>query len=957
MGVVALGAGTAGAVSGTAPAGATTGTASGGITGRDSLGPAPVLPHGAQVEGALAGSQRIQADVVLSLASPAGVAAAVSAVSTPGSPDFHHYLAPGQFAAQFGPSPATLVAVRSWLTSAGLSVGSTDPDGFVVPVSGPATAMAHAFETTLSNVRMPGGAITYSDTRAPSVPSSLSGDIRSVLGLSTADRYASKLAGFVGAPAVNRATGGRSSSESTRGGQSPDVVAESAGAPTGACAAAEATGGITQSTVVSLYGFSSLFGQGRTGAGQTIALYELEGFSASDIEQFEQCYGLAGTVSAVPVDGGPLPSAGPPGSGEAALDIENTLSFAPDARVLVYEGPNDGGVGPIDVYRQIADDDAAKVVSTSWGICEAANGTAAEQAEQQIFDQMALDGQTMVAASGDAGSADCYPSGPDPSGLAVDDPGSQPAVTSVGGTSSAPGAAAGQTVWNSCDDLGPSCATGGGRQGAGGGGVSSVWPLPAYQAAVVRAACPSGASSHSTDCREVPDVAALADPNPGYPIVWSGRWTTAGGTSAAAPLWAALFADADQGCASPLGTADPALYAIGAAQVGAFGDITSGDNDFIQTNGGEYPATVGYDLATGWGSPNAPTLLAALQPAGGCPSVTALSAHLGPLAAGSTLTVTGPGLGGATAVNLGPIGPATIVSESAGSVTVRLPAATAPVAVDLTVTTANGTSATVPADRYAFGADHDGLGYTLGAADGGIFAFGDAGYFGSMGGRHLNAPIVGVATTPDNRGYWEVAADGGIFAFGDAGYFGSMGGRHLNAPIVGIAPTPDGAGYWEVAADGGIFAFGDAGYFGSMGGRHPNAPIVGIAAKWDGRGYWEVAADGGIFAFGDAGYVGSMGGQHLNAPIVGIAASLDGAGYWEVAADGGIFAFGDAPFEGSAGGQRLVKPIVGIAASLDGAGYWEVAADGGIFAFGDAGYFGSMGGQPLVAPVVAAAST
>jgi hypothetical protein len=109
-------------------------------------------------------------------------------------------------------------------------------------------------------------------------------------------------------------------------------------------------------------------------------------------------------------------------------------------------------------------------------------------------------------------------------------------------------------------------------------------------------------------------------------------------------------------------------------------------------------------------------------------------------------------------------------------------------------------------------------GYTEVASDGGIFTFGDAGFFGSEGGSHLNAPIVGIASTPSGNGYWEVASDGGIFTFGDAGYFGSEGGSHLNAPIVGIASTPSGNGYWEVASDGGIFTFGDAGYFGSEGG-------------------------------------------------------------------------------------------------------------------------------------------
>ena len=137
----------------------------------------------------------------------------------------------------------------------------------------------------------------------------------------------------------------------------------------------------------------------------------------------------------------------------------------------------------------------------------------------------------------------------------------------------------------------------------------------------------------------------------------------------------------------------------------------------------------------------------------------------------------------------------------------------------------------------------------------------------------------GPPPAPPGQGYWEVAADGGVFAFGSAPYEGSMGGRPLAAPIVGVAATPDGRGYWEVAADGGVFAFGDASFAGSMGGQKLVAPIVGVAATPDGRGYWEVAADGGVFAFGDASFAGSMGGQKLVAPIVGVAATPDGRGY------------------------------------------------------------------------------
>jgi hypothetical protein len=235
----------------------------------------------------------------------------------------------------------------------------------------------------------------------------------------------------------------------------------------------------------------------------------------------------------------------------------------------------------------------------------------------------------------------------------------------------------------------------------------------------------------------------------------------------------------------------------------------------------------------------------------------------------------------------------------------------------------------------------DGAGYWNVASDGGLFAFGDAGFYGSMGGHPLNEPIVGMASTSDGKGYWEIASDGGLFAFGDAGFYGSMGGKPLNRPIVGMAATADGKGYWEVASDGGIFAFGDAAFYGSTGSLHLNQPVVGIATTPSGHGYWMVASDGGIFAFGDAGFSGSMGGQHLNQPVVGMAAD-PGHGYWEVASDGGIFAFGGAPFWGSTGSLHLVLPVVAIAVAPGGGGYWMAAADGGLFAFGSAGFYGSL---------------
>ena len=243
-------------------------------------------------------------------------------------------------------------------------------------------------------------------------------------------------------------------------------------------------------------------------------------------------------------------------------------------------------------------------------------------------------------------------------------------------------------------------------------------------------------------------------------------------------------------------------------------------------------------------------------------------------------------------------------------------------------------------------------GYRLVAADGGVFAFGDAAFYGSTGNIRLNQPIVGGIPTKSNKGYWFVASDGGIFNYGDASFFGSTGNIRLNQPIVGMAATPNGNGYWLVARDGGIFSFGDAKFYGSTGAIRLNQPIVGMAATPGGKGYWLVAADGGIFSFGDAEFYGSTGAIRLNQPIVGMAATPNGNGYWFVARDGGIFSFGDAKFYGSTGALRLNQPVVGMRATKSGKGYWFVAADGGIFSFGDAEFCGSTGKLRLNSPIV-----
>jgi hypothetical protein len=247
-------------------------------------------------------------------------------------------------------------------------------------------------------------------------------------------------------------------------------------------------------------------------------------------------------------------------------------------------------------------------------------------------------------------------------------------------------------------------------------------------------------------------------------------------------------------------------------------------------------------------------------------------------------------------------------------------------------------------------------GYWEVAADGGIFNFGSAGFFGSMGNVKLNKPMVGMTSWPGGQGYWTVASDGGVFTFNGPGqpyrFYGSTGNLVLNRPMVGMASTPDGLGYWLVASDGGVFNFGDAGFYGSTGGNPPSSPIVSITPTADGQGYWLLDGNGEVFAFGDAQNVGC----YCNSGAIGMAAAADGYGYCIATTfnDGrlGVNPNGTCQFQGDMGGQHLNSPAVGFTSSLGAHGYYGVAADGGIFTFGDATFHGSMGGTKLNAPVV-----
>ena len=528
------------------------------------VGFAPRLPPGARVVGALSSATRMSVTVVLAPRDPAGLAAYATAVSTPGSSVFHQYLSVAQFRARFGTTDGQISAVQASLRTHGIHPGAVTANGLSIPLTTTAGAIGHAFSTSISRVTLANGRSAFANSQAPQLDPSIAGVVQDVVGLN--DLSVRRPLAVVGTRHATTAA--------------PHIAS---------CSGAAGSGAYTAQQIALAYGFTSLAGAGDVGAGQTVAALELESNVPSDIDSYRSCYGIAtGTVAYVQVDGGapPLNLANQDGL-ETELDIENVVGLAPAANVAVYQAPNSDS-GTYDAYNAMVSANTARAITTSWGECEPALTAGVANAEGSLFQEAAAQGQSVFAAAGDDGSSDCYGLSPSFTFLAVDDPASQPFVTGVGGTSiSALGPPPAEKVWNN-------------GSGAPGGGVSTLWPRPSYQSGVP--------GSLSQTNREVPDVSAEADPNPGYAVYWDGAWARIGGTSGAAPLWAALITIVNDWGAchgSPIGFANPALYrAAAGAYASDFNDITSGNNALSGTGESAYSAGPGYDMASGLGSPN-----------------------------------------------------------------------------------------------------------------------------------------------------------------------------------------------------------------------------------------------------------------------------------------------------------------------------------------------------------------
>ncbi len=467
------------------------------------------------------------------------------------------YLTSGEFIENFAPTQEDYDTVIAYAKELGLTVVGTHPNRILLNVSGSAQSIEAAFEIKLNMYQQKNtGRKFYAPDNEPQVPDAIASIINGIVGLDNS--------------AVWRTHNRRQ-----------EISKETLNASTSSSFPSGPGGGLAPSDIKTAY---NLNGVSANGSGQTIALFELGSYLASDITAYASHFGLpAPNLTNILVDGGSGRGIDP----EVTLDIELALALAPQSHIYVYEGPP-SGQGVLDIYNRIASDNIAKQMSICWVLGEDESGTL--QAENAIFQQMAAQGQSVYAGAGDRGA---YADGG--TALVVDDPAAQPYVVGVGGTSLTVNANTGawesEVVWNN----GPGQASG--------GGVSGVWPIPSWQTNV--------STVHSKTNRNVPDVSLNADVS-GYSIYYDGQWSIFGGTSCATPLWGAFTALVNQQRQATqmptVGFANPILYAIGTASsqyAMDFHDITTGNNFY-------YQAGPGYDNASGWGSFNGANLFASL---------------------------------------------------------------------------------------------------------------------------------------------------------------------------------------------------------------------------------------------------------------------------------------------------------------------------------------------------------
>lgn len=522
----------------------------------------------ATMVGVVEADRPITVILSLPLRDAKGAADFVAHATKPGDRLFRHWLTPQEFAERFGADQSHYAAVANWARAHQLAIGEASVSRTVLTVNGPAAQIEAAFGVKMMNYRGKDGHAFFSADRAPTVPAEIAQHVVGVIGLSNYIHFA---------PLVHVKPANVKSLAVGNG-------------PGGAYNAAD---------LRSIYAITPQMPAKPT---ETVAIFEQGGFVQADVDTYLK----ANKLPSVPVIDRNVNGYGggvndPSVELESVLDIDMVIGVNPAVkRVLVYEDGSDAfGVALLASLSAMANDDKAKTISISYGIDEALVGTAQLAAEGVLFTQLAAQGQAVFVSSGDQGAY-----GRLQNGLNAEDPGSQPLVTSVGGTTlynTAKGVYRAEEAWNLLGSF----------LGATGGGVSAYWPIPAYQ--LYNGKSVALANGGSATLRNFPDVAAVASPVTGVAVysALNGGWLEIGGTSASSPIWAGYYSLLNAGSVA-LGTGNigffnPELYKLGIkyGDSAVFHDVRDGSNGNASLYGiAGYNAGFGYDNTVGWGSMN-----------------------------------------------------------------------------------------------------------------------------------------------------------------------------------------------------------------------------------------------------------------------------------------------------------------------------------------------------------------
>lgn len=591
-------------------------------------------------------NETVNVTLVLGLRNQATLESFVYSTVTQGNPSYHRFLTTTQFANQYGASASDISKVQAYVKQQGLTQVELLPNHLAIKVSGTVGQFNKAFQTSIHDFRAADGTTFHRPTATPTLPSSLSGTLVVASGLSSEAKYRShRVSAF-------QPTAPSSSSSVTTMARTNAAAAAPAVTCTGNATATCTPGEYTVGDVANRYNINPLYKAGINGKGSTIGIVTLATFLPADAYTYWSAIGLAvkpNRITQIHVDGGgPLGSV--QGSGETSLDVEQSGGLAPWADIVVYDAPNTDA-GFFDMFNQAVSDNKVDSISVSWGepeifyfpqLNDGVDYTDELRAFHQVFLEAAAQGISMFATAGDSGAYDTVRSlggsltDPVPPPLTADAPGSDPFITTAGGTtvpwsfsfSGGPKASIDkESVWgwdyisnyfqkNFGVDITDEVFSEG-----GGGGVSVYWPLPLYQqftSGTQKSAkkqtlyLPQYGINYTLPAsykgRNLPDISLNADPETGYLFVSTedgGLLSGEGGTSFVAPQLNGISALLTQATRGRQGLWNPQLYALqnvfGYSAFSPYNDIKAGDNWY-------YKGVSGYEPGAGIGTLNVTNL-------------------------------------------------------------------------------------------------------------------------------------------------------------------------------------------------------------------------------------------------------------------------------------------------------------------------------------------------------------